>query len=99
MLAISSLKCYRNFGERYWLHLQGLITLKWQEILKVEAILSPEMSVVIYGFGDFQTARHHKKALAAELRGRTKGLDKKLPRVMLKGRDYVRVFLQFPVII
>jgi hypothetical protein len=56
-------------------------------------------SQVIYGFGDFQTARHLKKALAAGIPARMNGLDKKLPRIKLRGCDYVGVFVQFPVVI
>jgi hypothetical protein len=56
-------------------------------------------SQVIYGFGDFQTARHHTKALAAGLTERMNEFEKKMPRVKLRDCDSVGVVIQFPVII
>jgi len=50
-LAISSLKFYRNFEGAYWLHLQGLITLPWRQILKAEAIRSPRSVSCYLPFG------------------------------------------------
>jgi len=51
MLAISSLKFYRNFEGAYWLHLQGLITLPCGQILKAEAIRSPRSVSCYLPFG------------------------------------------------
>jgi hypothetical protein len=54
----------------------------------------------MYDLGDFQTARHHKKALSAGLPERMNGLGKKkVPRVKLRDCNTVEVFIQFPVII